>query len=191
MSPSRTTPFDCDCGGISGYIDAVPPVGATHLACHCDDCLTAQVAMGQGYPGKGGVALVQTSPDRIHFTRGHDRLALLRLSPNGLFRWYAGCCGVPLFNTAPRRGIPFASLHAARTASPEDLGPVRAHLNAGRDTGGLWRVIPGILLRTLTARLAGRWKRSPFFDDAGAPVAGAKVLTRAQRAAAAPRRPPR
>ena len=187
MDPSaRQTPFDCDCGEVSGYIDARPPHGATHAACYCADCLRAENAMGQPYPGGRGVALVQTRPDRVHFLKGADRLGILRLSPKGLFRWYATCCGVPLFNTPPRKGVPFASLHAARVPSPEDLGRVRAHLNAGEKTSGIWRAMPPVILRTLAARLSGGWKRTPFFDEDGEPVAKPKVLTREQRAAAAP-----
>ena len=185
----RTTPFDCDCGGVSGHLDVRPPHGATHLVCHCDDCLTAAVAMGQPYPGSAGVAVVQTTPDRVHIDKGADRLGILRLSPRGLYRWYATCCGVPLFNTPPKRGVPYVALHAGRVASPEDLGPVRAHVNAGAESRGLWRAIPGIIARTAAARLTGRWKETPFFDGDGSPVAAETVLTRAQRAAAAPKRP--
>ena len=187
----RTTPFACACGEVSGHLSVRPPRGATHLVCHCDDCLTAEVAMGQPYPGSAGVAVVQTTPDRVHFESGADRLAILRLSPKGLYRWYAACCGVPLFNTPVKMGVPYVALVARRAIAPEDLGRVAAHVNAGSENRGALRAIPGIIGRTLAARVTGRWKQTPFFAEDGSPVAEAHVLTRAQRAAAAPKRPAR
>jgi Family of unknown function (DUF6151) len=45
----------------------------------------------------------------LRFTKGQDQIEGLRLTPKGLYRWYAKCCNTPVGNTrAP--ALPFVSM---------------------------------------------------------------------------------
>jgi len=131
------------------------------------------------------VAIFQTTADRIRIETGQDRLALMQLSPNGLFRWYAACCDTQMFNTlkSPRTG--FAGIVVARLADPAPLGPVIGEgFVPGPDgktrhrhvTPTIWR----FLKRSLAARLSGRWRQTPFFGADGNPVAKARLAPRSE-----------
>jgi len=129
------------------------------------------------------VAIFQTTSDRIRIETGQDELALMQLSPNGLFRWYAACCDTQMFNTlrSPRSG--FAGIFVARLAEPGPLGPV---IGEGSVPGtgsktrhrNITRIIWRFLKRSLAARLSGRWRQTPFFDADGVPVAKARLAPR-------------
>lgn len=178
-------PFRCACGQIHGRLTAIEPGAGLRVVCHCRDCRAAEVALGQPDPQDAGVDLFQTTPDRVVIDGGAEHLALLRLSPRGLFRWHAACCGTPLFNTAPKRGVPFASLHVNRASDPTPLGPVRAEVN-GKKNRGLLPAVAGIFTRLASARLSGRWRQTPFFDGDGTPVAAPRILSLDERRAVTP-----
>ena len=179
-------PFACDCGTVHGHLALPNSHAGARVICHCRDCRAGEIAQGRPDPGAEGVELYQTTPERVVFDSGKDRLGLIRLSPKGLFRWHATCCGAPLFNTMPSPGFVFASLRTNRTPDPDALGPVVAHVNRPGGNTGLARVMAGILWRTLKARIGGAAKRDPFFDDAGQPVSAPRVLTLEERRAATP-----
>ena len=191
---TRPLGFSCTCGAIRGSIDNATPRGGTHLVCHCADCRAAELVLGQPDPAPEGVAIYQTTPDMIVLDRGADRLGLMRLSPKGLLRWHAACCDAPLFNTLARPGLPFVGVHVARLDDPARIGPVVVHSFLPQRDGGARHKGAGIMVwrmlsRMASARLSGRWRQTPFFDPAtGAPVAQARILTKAERAAFAPSR---
>ncbi len=56
------------------------------------------------------------SPSSLTFERGSERIIGMRLSPKGLYRWYASCCKTPLGNTVSA-AVPFIGL--ARQAIPD------------------------------------------------------------------------
>jgi len=190
--------FQCACGALSGVVEAAGPKTGHHVACYCKDCraFVRHLRQDARFPdAAGGTDLFQTSPARVKLTEGVEHLASLRLSPKGLYRWYASCCDTPLFNTGTGPGLPFAS---AMTANFVDgvagLGPVKARVNTGSALGkvpppkGFWptlRAVGGLIGSLLAARLRGDQKRSPFFDaESGEPVAKARVLTLEERQAA-------
>ncbi len=174
--------FACICGQVAGVLTEVSPSAGAQVVCHCTSCRAADVYLGQPDP-VDGVALFQTTPDRVRFQQGQDKLALFCLAKGGLFRWHASCCKAPLFNTMPGPGFAFASLHVARVADPGQLGPVTGHVNVPKGdqshrNAGLARTILGVLRRTVAARLSGRWKRTPFFDMATkTPVVAPRILS--------------
>ncbi|MBF9034854.1 hypothetical protein HKCCE2091_11440 [Rhodobacterales bacterium HKCCE2091] len=182
----------CRCGSLHLRLD---PGAGMHGICYCRDCQAFHHHLDAAEwlrPG-GGSDLFATTPDRLEVVSGAEHIALLRLGPKGIFRWYAACCGSPLVNGPPTRGVAFTSLHVAGLSDPAAVGPVAAYLNCkgatgpteGRETPGRQFIFP-ILFRAIAARLSGRYRQTPFFRADGTPVAEPHVLSRAERAAAAP-----
>ncbi|MBF9030790.1 hypothetical protein HKCCE3408_10340 [Rhodobacterales bacterium HKCCE3408] len=183
--------WSCRCGKLRLRVEIK---GGKRGICYCRDCqaFARHVSGGVTLNAAGGTDLYPTLPERIEIVAGAEHLALLRLSPKGMFRWYAGCCGTPLANGLPDAGFPFASLHVAGFADTSRLPPVTAHLNVGGATGPVaekpsaayvW-AFP-ILTNAIWARLRGRHRRTPFFRN-GQPVAEPYVLTLEERRAATP-----
>jgi hypothetical protein len=133
----------------------------------------------------GGTEVYQISPARLEITDGLEALACMRLTSRGPLRWYARCCHTPIGNTLPTRQIPYvglvrACMNVSGASLDEVLGPVdpgvwaryatgdRSAINAydGVPLSVLFRVAAKIL----SWRLRGDHRRSPFFDEAGAPV---------------------
>lgn len=185
-----THALTCHCGTTRWTIAAGAP--GTHLECYCADCQTFARHLGKGdswLDTAGGTAIFQTTPDNISFIAGTEHVAVLRLGPKGLFRWYAACCGTPIGNTLSRPG--FAFVGAILRPGEDRFGPVAARVNttAARQpvrATGTMRTILGVLSRAARAWLAGGHRRTPFFDSRGAPLAAPSVLTKTERDAARP-----
>ncbi|MBN1237050.1 MAG: hypothetical protein JXB36_01040 [Gammaproteobacteria bacterium] len=195
---NRTAPADlpirCACGTVTGVLRGATPQRGIHAVCYCDDCQSFAHFLGR--PGDvldehGGTEVFQTSPARLEIETGADKIALMRLRPKGLFRWYTSCCRTAIGNTLPNGRMPFVGLiHSCIAAGPAErdaaLGPVRARVMsryAKGDISGLdadrkfpLTMIPRIARVLLSARLRGDHKRSPFFAPDGAPVAEPLVL---------------
>jgi hypothetical protein len=190
-------PIRCDCGELRGVLRGVSAGRGNRIVCYCDDCQSFAHFLGgaeRTLDSHGGTDIFQLSPARLEITKGADRLACMRLRPNGLLRWYASCCHTPIGNTLASRQIPFVGLihrcvdHAA-DGRPRDevLGPTRARVQArfakgdrssldAHDRGPLSLFVRfGAVL--LAARLRGDHARSPFFRATGEPTATPRVLT--------------
>lgn len=189
----------CSCGEVRGVARDLSPQRGNHLVCYCDDCQSFAHFLGRApdvLDSHGGTEILQMSPARLSITDGTDRLACVRLRPNGLLRWYAACCKAPFGNTHATGQVPFVGLFwSVLGPSPGEaeaaLGPVRARVNARFARGDLGEVeafdrwsLPMILKFArivVGARLRGDHRRSPFFrHGAGAPVASPRVLTRVE-----------
>jgi len=182
--------FACRCGALTGRLTDIRPSEGTHLVCHCDDCARAARYFDADTRTDQGIALWQTTPDRIQIDTGAEHLRLMRLSPRGLFRWYAGCCNTPIANTLTTPWLPFAGLMVDRLDDPAPLGPVICEsfvpVPGGRPTNRnavvmAWR----IFLRGIGARLAGLAQKTPFFtwpdkQPAAAPELAPKDAGRAR-----------
>jgi hypothetical protein len=181
--------FSCSCGAFRGHLSADGLKAGTRVVCFCKSCRENELAHGQPDPAPDPVDLFQVSPAAITITKGAEHLQLLRLSPKGTLRWYAGCCGTPFANTTAKRSFPFAGLRADVFADKTRLGKVRARAfipqAAGKPpkTEGAGRMAYGILTRVMSAYLSGTWKDTPFFRKDGAPAAAARILTKEERAA--------
>jgi hypothetical protein len=181
----------CRCGAMRWTIGA--EAAGTHVECYCADCQTfARHLKADDYlDAAGGTEVFQTLPHHVRFTQGAANLRLLRLSPKGLLRWYAGCCGTPIANSMPSPSFPFVGMILRPGQS--GFGPVLTHANTTsartpvRSTG-LARAVLGLLARTAAAKLTGKGGTAPFFAADGKPAAEARILTLAERDAA---RPPR
>lgn len=185
----ETRQLQCRCGAMVWRI--APRARGSRVVCYCADCQTAARHLGaeDRLDDAGGTEIFQTLPADVEITRGARQLALMRLGPKGLFRWHAGCCGTPVANTLATPGFSFAGmvLPAGRT----DFGPVTARVQtqtARRPVRGYGFAATGfqVVGRALRARLTKAWRRTPFFDATGAPVAVPRVLSLAEREAARP-----
>lgn len=182
--------FSCACGEMTGELTPQALRAGTHVECFCADCRAAHLYLGQSDPRPGGIRLFQTTPNQIGFRSGASSLRLFRLGPNGLFRWYAGCCNVPFGNTLTRPGLPFLALMVDRLQDDEALGPVRVRSFVPVAPGkparhdGAFLMVSRLAVQMARARLSGHWRKTPFFDvETGRPIADPVVLDPAARAA--------
>lgn len=181
--------FSCRCGAFCGHLSAEGVKAGTRVVCFCKSCRENALAHGQPDPAPDPVDLFQTTPDAITITKGAEHLSLLRLSPKGTLRWYAGCCGTPFANSSSKRSFPFVGLYADLFQNKAALGKVRARAFIPQPVGkppkteGAGRMAYGIVTRMLSAFLSGSWKDTPFFDDNGTPSSEARILTKTERAA--------
>lgn len=179
----------CRCGATRWVISGDAP--GTHVECYCADCQTfLNHLKAEDYlDAAGGTELFQTMPDAIRFTKGADNLRLLRLSPKGLMRWYAGCCDTPVANTMATPALPFVG--AILRPGQAGFGPVVTHANVGSARrpvrqSGILRAVVGVLTRAAAAKLFRGGRANPFFAPDGSPTVAPSVLTLAERNAARP-----
>jgi hypothetical protein len=184
-------PLGCACGALRATARGVSARRGQRVVCYCDDCQA--FARWTGRAGDvldeyGGSEIFQTSPARFEIAAAADRLACIQLTPRGLVRWYAACCGTPIGNTLATRQVPFVGLVLGKAdAGSRDalLGPIRARGHArfakGTPPDAHPSFPPSAIARVFwiatAARLRGDHRRNPFFDRvSGAPVAAPRVL---------------
>lgn len=192
MSPP-VHPLRCRCGALQGHVELNG--SSNRMVCYCQDCQAFARFLGRTdkvLDAQGGSHVVQLAPHRIKFTQGAANLAVVRLSAQGMLRWYAACCRTPVGNTMTGRNMPFTGLLAQclDTAPLEAaFGPVRASANTESAIGepkprafGLLGALLRIFGLVLGSRLSGRYKDTPFFTASGTPVAEPMVLSAEERA---------
>ncbi|KUP91254.1 DUF6151 family protein [Tritonibacter horizontis] len=185
--PGDALTFACQCGSLAGHISRGAERHCSRILCHCADCRAVELYHSCPDPAGSGVDLLQLSPDMLHIDQGAEHLRLLQLSPRGMFRWFAGCCGTPLFNTPRSPKLPFVAVRSALFATPDRLGRIIAQAfipRRGKPPAhkGAARMTYRLMTRMVPARLSGRWRQTPLFDIAtGAPVVAPQVLSKAER----------
>jgi hypothetical protein len=187
-------PLQCRCGRLRGFL--AEPERGSHAVCYCKDCQTYAHVLGKApevLDEFGGTEVVATLASRLAFTEGVEALACLSLSPRGILRWYAGCCGTPIGNTLRNHRLAYVSVvHTclrSRTATIERaFGPVRVRANTGSARGrpptapvSTWVEAMRIATAVAGARLSGRYRCTPFFTDDGVPLVPPRVLSREER----------
>lgn len=184
-------PFQCRCGALRGEISR--PRQGVRAACYCGDCQTYAHLLGEPQRVldlQGGTEVVATHARNLMFTSDTQALACLSLSPRGLLRWYARCCGTPIANTPRNWKLPYVGLVHTCLRQPEPLersfpevqlraNRKKAKGDVPRDTrlGGMAR-FGGLALHLIASRLGGGYRQTPFFERNGAPVADVVVATR-------------
>ena len=178
-------PLACACGTVRGALAPPPPAGL-RCVCYCADCRAYADRLSQPLTPGGGSMIYQTVPTRVILAAGRERVAALRMTERGVFRFYAACCGTPLANTAPADGLPVLGVmeawmtgdEAARKAA---LGPCRYGVFKRGATGplpsgqaGMKRHLAAMLALAIGGMARGR-RTSPFFE-AGRPIAEPKVV---------------
>lgn len=167
MNGTDTT-LSCDCGSFQASLSEVNPVRGTHLRCHCSDCRAFVRVLLPDAQLKNGLHLYQTDPDKIEVLKGVEHLECLTFSSKGLLRWYASCCKTPMFNTPRSAKVPLVAVVTDIAKDPHLFGPVVSDAFLKRSDGkvkttGLPKVIYRFLSRSISSRITGRWKKTPFF----------------------------
>lgn len=174
--------IQCECGKFRARLENFPRNTPGRFVCYCDDCQVYAHYLKRAdlLDRAGGTEVVPVYPAELKILQGREELKCLRLSPNGLHRWYAGCCNTPVANTQPR--FPYVGLvhRVYSVADPgyleKTVGPVKSRIQ-GRfargapppDTAskvgvkGIATVLPFILKGLLT----GKAKHSPFYEQDG------------------------
>lgn len=180
-----TRSMTCSCGEMKWRIAEGAP--GTHCVCYCADCRSFANHLNKSHMLEdGGSHLFQTLPEHFHIEQGEEHLKMLRLSPKGMFRWYAGCCDTPIANTLTTTALPFVGVLVPKDS--DSYGKVQTRTSARtapvkvKEFGVALAAIK-LLRRGIVAKLAGH-TQTPFFNDEGAPVRKAKILTLEERNAA-------
>lgn len=181
--------FSCSCGEISGTVHKVAPNKGNHVRCFCASCRAGAVYCGAADPGDKGVTLFQTTPDKVTFDRGHDKLAVFSFGPRNLLRWRAGCCGDALFTSLRNPKFALLAIMTNRLQNTTAIGPVKSQAfvptaNGKHRHDGALAIFGGTGWRALKAFVTGRWKQTPLFDaETLEPVAKPVVVSKSDRKA--------
>ena len=191
----------CRCGEVFGVVSNPSPKSANRVTCYCDDCQAFLHQLGRAdlLDAHGGTDIVQVAPSSLSFLQGQDKIAGVRLTPKGLFRWYATCCNTPVGNTLTPQ-VPFVGI----VASAFDGGADRADEAFGKSVGAILgkyavgeapkgstglnlSMIARAIGKVLGWRLRGKAWPHPFFRrETGEPIYPLTVLTQQQRDALRP-----
>lgn len=179
--------IECECGTVRGSVEGRGL--CNHLICYCPDCRAFARFLGCAddvLDAQGGTEIVQVAQPRVQFVQGVGHLSVVRLSENGILRWYAGCCATPIGNTLASPKIAVIGLiHTCldRERINEDFGRDIAIVNtanAAVDPKPRQRGMSGVIVRSVAIaaghRISGRYRASPLFDEADAPIATARIL---------------
>lgn len=185
----------CRCGEVEGAVVDLAPGRYNRLVCYCDDCQAfARWLSRDGAPSiandRGGTDVLQVWPSHVRFTRGADKLRLVRLREKGLFRWYTDCCNTPAGNMLPNAGSPFVGIPVAFAPSVDSAaGPPTGAIQGRYAKGGCpdgvaptvsFGVITNSALFLLKGLALRKSKASPYFER-GRPISAPRVLTTAER----------
>lgn len=174
--------FSCDCGQIMGRMVDTSPRTGTACICHCRFCRAAEVYLDQTDPGWDGVGVFQTSTDRVRIDEGLDHLKAFSFSKDGLVRWYAGCCKVPMFNTMRNPRWALISVSVDRIPDPSPLGEIKVVAHEPDERGklhhtGLRHAIWGVLSRAARMQVGSKWKNFPLYGKSQRPIVAVHVLS--------------
>lgn len=187
-------PLQCRCGQLTGYVANTRPRG--RAICYCRDCQSFAYFLGEPQSildRNGGSDVIPVSVADVHFTKGQEHLACMRLSPNGLHRWYTSCCHTPIGNTPANPRVAYAGLlHNCLANQPsldETFGPVRiwsftqqAHGHVKVERLPMLTSITRVVAMIATESLRGKHHFSPFLQtDHKSPITPPQILTSEER----------
>ena len=146
---SKEVELRCRCGEVIGLVENASPQKVNRVVCYCDDCQAFAHQLGRGdlLNAQGGTDIIQVAPASLIFVKGQYRIAGLRLTPKGLFRWHTTCCNTPVGNTLGP-AIPFVGIVAqAFDGGPQrvdsvfgaPIGAILGKYAIGEGTGGIHR----------------------------------------------------
>jgi len=191
----------CRCGQVQGVVSNAAPQSVNRVVCYCDDCQAFVHQLGRAdlLDANGGTDIVQVAPSSLSFVRGQDKIAGVRLTPKGLFRWHTTCCNTPVGNTltpqVPFVGIAVQAFDGGAPRADEAFGkPIGAILGkyaVGDPPKGSTGLNLALIARTIGKvlgwRLRGKAWPHPFFTrETGEPIYPLTILTQQQRDALRP-----
>nr|WP_247718178.1 DUF6151 family protein [Qipengyuania proteolytica] len=189
-------PFACECGEVSGFVRQATPSQGDHIVCCCSDCRDLARHFRKEsriLEDHGGTPLYQSRCARLEIGTGKHRLACLHMTEQATTRWYAECCGTPLFNTYKNGRIPYVTtlLGNCDPASVDArLGQPLGYLFLDEATGDtsklpampMSRLIRRFFLRMVKDILSGDRRRNPLFDASTLePIAAPRRLRMEER----------
>lgn len=198
MGASDNLRFSCQCGTVSGVVEEAHPTEGDHVVCCCSDCrdLVRLFAKEARLLDKfGGTPLYQSRCARMRLHSGKEHLACLHMTSKPTTRWYASCCGTPMFNSYRNGRLPYITTllgNCEPVKVAELLGPPVGYLftdEASNDTGDLPKMSMARLMRRFLKRmlkdiLSGERRRSELFDPQTLePIAQPRLLTEAEQRA--------
>lgn len=198
-TPPQAKYWRCRCGEFKAQISGEGK--SSHVVCYCRDCQAFAHFLGRETAilnPQGGSSIVQIAHHRIKIEQGAAQLAIMRLSPKGLFRWYSRCCHTALGNSlADSRGCFLGMISdSLEPALVAEFGPPIAALataSAICDSSqqrpaeyGLYKVLWNFAGLVLHSRISGAYQQSQLFDSAIVGQIVPKVLTLAERQAVTP-----
>lgn len=172
-------PFSCRCGAVRGAIEKATAREGDFVVCHCTDCqaFANRFDAGDRLFGAGaGTLLYQSRCARMRIKQGLEELRCLHLTEGPTLRWYAGCCGTPLFNSFKNGKVPYVTTLVGNCDADERtrmLGEPIGHLFVDDDPTcpePVRRMSENALMRRFFVRmvkdiLSGDRRRSHLFDS--------------------------
>jgi hypothetical protein len=177
---SEAAEVQCRCGEVHGRVTNASPEAVNRVVCYCDDCQAFLHHLDRAdlLDAHGGTDVVQVAPASLSFDRGSERIVGVRLTPKGLYRWYASCCKTPIGNTLGP-AVPFVGI----AAQAFDVGAQRANDVFGNPIAAVqgkyavgdapegstrfpWRLVLRAVRLVLGWRLRGQTWPHPFFHRA-------------------------
>jgi hypothetical protein len=188
--------IQCECGSFRAKLTTFPKNTPGRLICYCDDCqaFLHYLKRDDLLDQNGGTEIVPAYPADIELVAGKEHIKCVRLSPTGMYRFYAGCCSTPIGNTDPVRawvGIPHRAYSVKEPHLLEKmLGPIKSSI-MGKHAKGTpppgtpqtfdLKCFATVMPFILKGILKKKAKPSPFFEN-GISVVAPKILTREERA---------
>ena len=197
---STDVDLSCRCGEVHGRVRDVSMRTVNRVVCYCDDCqaFLHHLKRADLLDARGGSEIVQVAPASVSFDRGASHIACARLSPKGLYRWYASCCDTPLGNTV-KPSIPFVGINMDAFRSVDERrrddvfgalrGAVQGRFAIGGAPPGSTRPSLGMIAHILRLMIGWKLRKgwpSPFFERSGEPRYPITTLSRAERDALRP-----
>lgn len=177
----------CNCGLVQGQVEGKGI--SNRLICYCSSCQAFAKFLGAPHEvldPHGGTEIIQLAASRVSLSNGAEHIAAIRLTDQGMLRWYASCCHTPLGNTLPNYKFGLVGLiHncLSSQALEPSFGTLRARLNSAEAVGepkpsahGLIATIARIVAIVLPKRLSGGYRHTPFFSECGAPIVEPRIL---------------
>lgn len=186
-----TLPLQCKCGAVQGRAEYSSRSDIRRFVCLCGDCQTFPQFLGnpeQVLDANGGTEVIPAFHWRVQFTAGADRLRSVRLSDDGILRWYTECCKTPVGNAMSDK-MPYLGLIASFVNVPDReqaFGPVVERVMGSH---GIPPLPPGTREKTslrflfyvlrfiLKGKLTRRGRGSVFFKRDGRPAVPPTVLS--------------
>jgi hypothetical protein len=176
--------LSCACGQVRGKTADVNAQSGNRIHCCCVDCQKFAMFLEQEdkvLDQYGATDIFQMPIAHLKITQGNEHLALMRLTPKGLNRWYAKCCNTPIGNTlggkAPFIGVIHNFMQHTEDRDQE-LGKTRGYMHCQSAKlsvpdplqASFFKVSMRVLGKLISWKLKGLDHPSAFFDVNARPI---------------------